>query len=147
PVLVHFLKQADIIIPTSQPYLESSPLLAPVKQRCEVVPLGIEPEAFQHPDPALVSRIRQEHGGNFVLFSGMHRYYKGLRHLVDAAPRIHARVVMAGDGPERAEMMERAKAAGVDIAFPGRLTQEELVAHLHACAVFAFPYVERSEAF
>ena len=43
--------------------------------------------------------------------------------------------------------MEQARRAGVDAAFPGALTQADLVAHLHACAVFAFPSVERSEAF
>jgi glycosyltransferase involved in cell wall biosynthesis len=60
---------------------------------------------------------------------------------------MRARVVMAGDGPERAEMMRLAAASGADIAFPGALSHEDLVAHLHASAVFVFPSVERSEAF
>jgi len=43
--------------------------------------------------------------------------------------------------------MALARRLGVDIAFPGSLSQDDLVAHLHGCAVFAFPSVERSEAF
>ncbi|MBW7865111.1 MAG: glycosyltransferase [Candidatus Hydrogenedens sp.] len=147
PVLLQFLRKSAMILPTSQPYVETSPVLGEVADKCRVVPLGILPEEFASPDPARVAALRAEHGGDFVLFSGMHRYYKGLPVLVEAAARIRARVVAAGDGPERAAVMELACRSGVDMAFPGRLSQEDLVAHLHACAVFAFPSVERSEAF
>ena len=43
--------------------------------------------------------------------------------------------------------MRLAEELGVNVTFPGVLAQDELVAHLNACAVFAFPSVERSEAF
>jgi len=147
PVLMQFLKRADIILPTSQPYLDSSATLQPVRDRCEVVPLGIEAEAFARPDKNRVSQLREKYGDPFILFSGMHRYYKGLRYLVEAAPAMGTRVVVAGDGPERAEMMRLAEETGAKIEFPGALSHEDLVAHLHACAVFVFPSVERSEAF
>lgn len=147
PVLMQFLRRADIILPTSQPYLDSSPTLQAVRGRCEVVPLGIEAKTFARPDAGRVAQLRALYGERFVLFSGMHRYYKGLRYLVEAAPAIQAKVVMAGDGPERADMMRLAAERGVDIAFPGALSHEDLVAHLHASALFVFPSVERSEAF
>jgi rhamnosyl/mannosyltransferase len=70
-----------------------------------------------------------------------------LEHLVRAAPHIRTRVVAAGDGPERAKCRALARKLGVDICFPGELAEEDLVAHLHGCAVFAFPSVARSEAF
>ena len=147
PALMHFLRQAAMILPTSEPYLRSSSVLREVGEKCRVVPLGIEPEAFQHPDPERVAACRRAYGETFVLFSGMHRYYKGLPNLVRAAAAIKAKLVIAGDGPERAANMALARELGVDVAFPGALSHEELVAHLHACAVFAFPSVERSEAF
>jgi glycosyltransferase involved in cell wall biosynthesis len=86
PVLMQFLRRADMILPTSQPYLDTSATLQPVRDRCQVVPLGIEPEAFAHPDPDRVAQLRAQYGETFVLFSGMHRYYKGLRYLVEARP-------------------------------------------------------------
>ena len=147
PVQRRFLRHADLILPTSTPYLHTSTTLQAVKERCRVVPLGIVPEEFQSPDPALVAECHAEYGAQYVLFSGMHRYYKGLAYLVEAAKKIKARVVIAGDGPERESIMAQARSLGVDIAFPGRLSHESLVAHLHGCAVFAFPSVERSEAF
>ena len=67
--------------------------------------------------------------------------------LVEAAGAIRARVVVAGDGPEREAARAQAARLGVDAVFPGPLDHDDLVAHLHACAVFAFPSVERSEAF
>ena len=147
PLQRRFLRQADLVIPTSTPYLRTSKTLQAVKERCRVVPLGILPEEFESPDMELVSKYKAEYGEGYVLFSGMHRYYKGLSYLVEAAKRIKARVVIAGDGPEREANMALARSLGVDVVFPGRLSHEELVAHLHGCNVFAFPSVERSEAF
>ncbi|MFP4502201.1 MAG: glycosyltransferase [Candidatus Hydrogenedentota bacterium] len=147
PFQMTFLRQAAMILPTSQPYLDTSPTLAPLRDRCRVVPLGILPEEFDSFDPARVAALRAAYGGDYVLFSGMHRYYKGLPNLVAAAHMINARVVIAGDGPERAALMQRAQTLGVDVVFPGALSHAELVAHLRGCAVFAFPSVARSEAF
>ncbi len=160
PVLVNFLSKADIIVPTSEPYVVSSATLQAVRRRCSesrweqlirVVPLGILPEEFARPDEARIAALRGQYGaasgGRYVLFSGMHRYYKGLEYLVRAAKHIAYPVVIAGDGPERPRMQELARDLGVSIAFPGALSHEDLVAHVHGCAVFAFPSVERSEAF
>lgn len=147
PFLMRFLRQAAIILPTSAPYLRTSNVLQEVAAKCRVAPLGIEPEEFQRPDPARVAACVERYGEGFVLFSGMHRYYKGLPYLVRAAKSLRAKLVIAGDGPERAPCMALAQELGVDIAFPGALAHDDLVAHLHACAVFAFPSVERSEAF
>lgn len=147
PFLMHFLRHAAVIIPTSQAYVDSSPILSELRDRCRVVPLGILPEEFEHPDAARVAALREQYGRDYVLFSGRHRYYKGLPYLVRAARAMRAKVVIAGDGPERSEVMALARELGVDIAFPGELSHEDLVAHLHGCAVFVFPSVERSEAF
>jgi glycosyltransferase involved in cell wall biosynthesis len=142
-----FLRRADVILPTSQPYLDTSEALQEVRDRCRVVPLGIIPEEFQVVNRERVEALREEYGGDFVLFTGRHRYYKGLNWLVEAAPNINAPVVIAGDGPEREACIEKAEKLGVNITFTGMLSRGELHAHLHACAVFAFPSVERSEAF
>ncbi len=147
PLQMKFLRKADMIIPSTQQYVDTSATLQPLRDRCRIIPLGILPEAFQNPDKARVQALRRQYGGGFVLFSGRHRYYKGIEFLVRAAPRVNARVVIAGDGPERRRCQVLAEELGVDIAFPGELSHEDLVAHLHACDVFAFPSVARSEAY
>lgn len=147
PFLMKFLRKADMIIPTSERYVETSATLQPFRERCKVISLGIVTEDYQSPDPHRVESLRSEYGGAYVLFSGRHRYYKGIEYLVRAAAHIRATVVIAGDGPERAKMMHLADQSDADIRFPGALSHGELVNHLHSCAVFAFPSVERSEAF
>jgi rhamnosyl/mannosyltransferase len=147
PLQRRFLDNARTIIPTSQEYADTSETLRPHLDRCRVVPLGIVSEAFANPGQTATDKLRDRYGGEFVLFSGRHRYYKGLNHLVEAAQQISAPVVIAGDGPERATLQFQAKSLGAPVHFPGELDDSGLVAHLHACAVFAFPSIARSEAF
>ena len=147
PVQQRFLTRANLIIVASQQYLDTSTTLRPFREKCRVVPLGILPEEFAYPGDARVEALRQRYGGGYVLFSGRHRYYKGLEVLVRAAKAIQAPVVIAGDGPERARCEALGRELGVAIHFPGMLTREEVIAHLHGCDVFAFPSTERSEAY
>lgn len=141
------LRRADVIIPTSEIYVKTSPFLQAVHDKCRVVPLGIVTEEFESADPAAVAALHERYGGEYVLFTGRHRYYKGLEHLVRAAASIKAPVVIAGEGPDTEALQRLAAELRATVHFPGALTQEELVAHLHGCSVFAFPSIARSEAF
>lgn len=156
PFLRRFLSKAAMIMAASEQYVNTSPTLQAIRNhqpvgrehdRIRVVPLGILPEEFHNPDPVRVEKLRSVYGGGYVLFSGMHRYYKGLDYLVRAAAHIKAQVVIAGDGPERARLKALAEQLKVPVVFPGALSHEELVNHLHGCDVFAFPSVARSEAY
>ena len=147
PVQMQFMRRAAMILPTSEPYLDTSPVLQRFREKCRVVPLGIEAERFNHADEAAVAELRRRYGHPFVFFCGRHRYYKGLEHLVRAANEIKAPVVIAGDGPETPRLKALSSECGALVSFPGPLSHEDLVAHLHACAVFVFPSIARSEAF
>ena len=147
PLQMKFLRKADIILAASDNYVETSQVLAPLRDRCRVIPLGILPEEFDNPDPDRVATLRERYGGGYVFFSGRHRYYKGLEYLVRAAATVKAPVVVAGDGPERASCETLACETGGRTFFTGALTQGDLVDHLHGCEIFAFPSVARSEAF
>lgn len=141
------LRKADVILVSSQEYLDSSETLVAFKDKCKVVPLGIVPEDFAHPKPELLGDCHDRYGERYVLFAGRHRYYKGLHVLIEAAQHINATVVIAGNGPERNRLKQQAKDLGVDVDFPGMLSHNQLVAHLHAATVVAFPSVARSEAY
>ena len=75
--------------------------------------------------------------------------YKGVDVLVKAAPRIHretgARVVIVGDGPERARLEALAKGAPVE--FLGRLPRAEVRRRLATARVAVLPSVNSQEAF
>jgi rhamnosyl/mannosyltransferase len=147
PAFHAFLRKASAILVASPQYLETSEALKPHRDRCHVIPLGIEPDDYPMPSSAAVDSLLKRYGGEFVFFCGKHRYYKGLDVLVAAASQIDAPIVIAGDGPERARCEALAKEGGVQVRFVGALTQKDLVAHLHACGLFAFPSIARSEAY
>ena len=147
PIQMHFLRKAAMILPTSDRYAATSPVLQAVRDACRAVPLGIRTEEFAAPSPDAVDRVRRSHGGSFVFFAGRHRYYKGLDVLVRAARAVNAAVVIAGDGPERPRIEALARELEAPVTFTGTLSQEDLVAHLHACELFVFPSIARSEAF
>lgn len=147
PLQMHFLQQADMILPTSDPYVRTSPMLQRVAEKCRVVPLGIEADAFAAPDAEGVAALHARYGGPFVFFCGKHRYYKGLEYLVRAAKNIDAPIVIAGDGPETERCKAVAAESGGTIHWPGPLAQGDLVDHFHACGIFVYPSIARSEAF
>ncbi len=147
PLQMTFLRKAAMILVASEQYLATSPTLAQVKSQCRVLPLGVVSEEFERPNAAHVTALKERFGGDFVLFTGRHRYYKGLEVLVRAAPRIRGQVVILGDGPERAKCEALARSLGAAVTFVGEVPDADLVDYLHACAVFAFPSVERSEAY
>jgi len=149
PLMMHFLGKASRILVASKQYLDTSPTLQRVQapDAFRVVPLGIVAEEFEHPDAEGVAALRARYGDRFVFFSGVHRYYKGLDYLVRAAKQIKAPVVIAGDGPERSRLEALAADMNAPALFPGALSHAELVNHLHACSVFVFPSVARSEAY
>lgn len=147
PALMQFLARADMILPTSQQYVATSSFLPGFADKCRVVPLGITAEDYGTPDEGRMETLRAQYGGAFIFFAGRHRYYKGLEYLVEAAAGIHAPVVIGGDGPERARLEALNAATHAGVHFTGRLTDAELIAHLHGCSVFAFPSIARSEAF
>lgn len=152
PWLRRSLARADAILATSPPYVETSPFLAPLTNRCTVVPYGIQAEHFAQANPAAVAAIRQAHGnGPLLLFVGQLRYYKGVEFLIRAMRQVPgARALLAGgESSARREALEAlARAEGVadQVVFLGE-QDEQLPALYHACDLFVLPSIERSEAF
>ncbi len=152
PFLRRFLSRADVIMPTSPNYVESSPWLSRVKNLCIPVPLGIDTAHFEK-TPELEVRaadLRRISGERpIILFVGRLRYYKGLRYLVQAMPRLDAQLVIIGSGPE--EKIVRDMAArfhvGDKISIVGSVSDADLAAWYHAADIFCLPSHLRSEAF
>jgi glycosyltransferase involved in cell wall biosynthesis len=149
PVLRRVLGRADRIITTSRRYADSSPFLAPFREKCVVVPLGIDPARFQSPDAQAVAAVKAKWPGPLVLFVGTFRYYKGLPYLVEAAQWIRGTVLLVGDGPVRAAIGQHVEYMGPQhkVCFAGTVSDKLLPAYYAAADVFVLPSSERSEAF
>ncbi len=150
PLLLRGLARADRILVSSPRYLETSPVLRRVASRCQVVPLGVELDAWSRPDLERVADFRRRWPGPLVLFVGRFRAYKGLEDLVAAAERApEARFLLVGDGPLRrlVEKAARRGSAAGRIDFAGDLSQAELAACYAAADLLVLPSRLRSEAF
>lgn len=152
PLMRHILRRADRIIATSPAYIQSSGILAPLADRCTVVPLAVETARFAAPaDPADLAAVRARWGpGPWLLFVGKHRYYKGLDDLIRALPALPGVHLMAvGEGPMTAAWQALAVELGVAerVHFPGEVPDSELPLYFQAADLFVLPASHRSEAF
>ncbi len=152
PFLRRFLKNSEAIIATSPPYVESSEVLRQFRDKCRVIPFGIDISRFQlnHERSEQVAEIRRSYGTPIILFIGRFRYYKGLYMLLEAMKGVMGNLLLIGIGPMERELKERvAVDAGLreKVFFLGELSDEDVVCHLQACDVFVLPSIFRSEAF
>lgn len=144
------LRHADAVIATSPPYLESSPRLQSVREKCVVIPIGAPPP--QKPDPKRIQRVRQRHDGKRIVFSlGRMTYYKGWDVLADAARHLpeDVVVVIAGGGPELPRYRALADMPGVAgrVVFVGPVSHADLEAYFALAEVFCMASTVRAEAY
>lgn len=148
PFLRRLLGRADRIIATSPQYIQSSPYLSQVADKCVVIPLGIDLEHFQRPRYDQVQELRDKYEPPLLLFVGILRYYKGLQYLIRAMTHIDARLLVVGSGPMAEEWQTLATDLGLTdkVFFLGQHV-EYLPALYQACDLFVLPSSHRSEAF
>ncbi len=142
PLLRRVLHAADYIIATSPRYIETSPWLRPVREKCVVVPLGVEVDQF--------AKGKAKPPGTELLFVGRLRYYKGVDDLLRALVQVPtARLTVVGDGPMRGEWEALARQLGLAerVTFTGEVPDDELPARYAAAALFVLPANARAEAF
>lgn len=149
PFLWKVLHRADRIIATSHNYITSSPYLSRVREKCRVIPLGVEVERFGHAEAGKVRDIREIYGSPLLLFVGKLRYYKGLQYLLRAMPDLPAKLLVIGSGPMQNEWQSLSESLGLSarVFFLGEVSDQDLPAYYQACDIFVLPASERSEAF
>jgi rhamnosyl/mannosyltransferase len=152
PFMHRVMDRADAVICTSPDYIESSPTLRRYREKCRVIPLGIDLAPFAPTERILrqAAELRARHGGGpLVLGVGRLIYYKGFELLLEAMRSVDARLLLVGTGPLMGELQAKAFSFGVSnrVHFAGNVDALDLPAYFHACDVFALPSVARSEAF
>jgi glycosyltransferase involved in cell wall biosynthesis len=147
PFLHAVLRRASAIVVASPNYLASSPILAKHRERCVVVPYGIEVNSLDGCNPESVRQLRHQHGERVIVSVGRLVYYKGFEHLIRAMLRVDGRLLIIGEGPLRATLEKLAQSLGLSekVVFLGKV--DDLVPYYHAARIFALASVARSEAF
>jgi glycosyltransferase involved in cell wall biosynthesis len=105
--------------------------------RALVVPNPIPPPArVPAPDAARPGAAHPRHGALVVARLAPE---KGVEVAIDACARAGISLTVAGDGPQRAELDARARRAGAEVAFLGRVGDRELTSLRAAAAVAVVP--------
>jgi glycosyltransferase involved in cell wall biosynthesis len=152
PFLRILLRQADRISVASPAYIRTSPFLAPVASKCQVLPFGIDLNAFAT-TPEIrqaAAELRARHAPKpLLLYVGKLRHYKGLNVLIDAMQQIDAHLLVVGSGMLEKEWRAQVTGLGLDdrISFLGELSDAEKLIALHASDLFILPSNNRAEAF
>jgi len=96
---------------------------------------------------AMERRQKQISDKKEIIFVGRLVTRKGVRYLIEAFHRLYKsiphRLIIIGDGPERADLENRANALGIKerVQFTGTITDEELSKHYRQCSFFVLPAV------
>ena len=151
PFLRRVLRRASRIVVSSPNLAEHAEELRDFRHKCVVIPFGIDTARLQRTRgvAAGVAEIAGRFPGRRILFVGRLVAYKGVDVLLRAMRDVDATALIVGDGPLRASLEAQAAASGLTarVHFLGHLSDEAVVAHLHACDVFVLPSVTRAETF
>ena len=152
PIEKLFLRRARSIIATSQSYLNTSSALSDFKDKCHIVPLGLDPDRLKKPDDARLQWAdtvwRQPE--KRILVIGRLTYYKGHDVLLDAATAMpDSRILIVGNGEREAGLQRRILSLGLsdNVSLLGFLPESDLHALISTCDCLCLPSVERTEAF
>jgi rhamnosyl/mannosyltransferase len=150
PFLNRVLSLCDAIIVTSPDYLSSSSVLRPYRDKCKVIPYGIDTQWLSIDSTTVeAEEIRNRFSGAIVLAVGRLIYYKGFEFLVEAMQEVGAHALIIGDGPLRTQLEQLAARAGArdKVHFLGEIKNEDTRPYFQACDLFVLPSIARSEAF
>lgn len=143
------LEAASQVIVTSPQYLDSSVTLRPWRDKCQVVPLGVDPLRLPHVDPADTLGLWNTDGLR-LLAVGRLTYYKGFETLVRAAASAPGKeLVIVGEGEERPRLEKLLRDNGDPswVRLVGKVDDALLNRYMASCDVFCLPSIERTESF
>lgn len=152
PLECRFLKKASAIIASSQPYFQTSAPLSSWREKCRIIPLGLDENRLKIPGKDLenwADGIWQT-GRTRIISIGRLTYYKGHEILIKAAadlPQSHIIIVGEGDRKEHLRGLIRQLGLGGRVELTGFMPDEKLRALLATSDLFCLPSIERTEAF
>ncbi|MFZ3047520.1 MAG: glycosyltransferase [Desulfatirhabdiaceae bacterium] len=152
PIEKLFLRRAQAIIATSQSYLDTSNALVDFRDKCHIVPLGLDPGRLKEPDACMAGWAESLWGqaDRRILVIGRLTYYKGHDVMLDAAADLRdARLIIVGNGDQAFRLKNRIDQSGLSdrVSLPGSLSESALHALLSSCDCLCLPSIERTEAF
>jgi len=149
PFILNTLKKAKKIIVSNPNLIESSSYLRKFKQKCQVIPFGVDLKEIENSLSEQEQRKIKEKYGRFVLFVGRLNYYKGVDYLIEAMKDIDANLVVIGEGKESQNLKLKTENLKLKnrVFFLPHQPREKLINFYGASEVFVLPSIFKSEAF
>lgn len=151
PIIERLLRRADRILTTSEQYIDGSSYLSRYRQKCAIIPYGIDIEKYDSivRMPILTEQLNKKENVK-LLFVGRLVYYKGIGFLLKAMETVNgAELFIVGKGPDEKALKTYVEVHGLSdrVHFISPLPEDQLKAAFADCDIFVFPSVAKSEAF
>ena len=151
PLLREQLANARAIITSSFEMIDNSPVLREFKDKCRVIPFGINKKSFVL-TPSLkqmFDQLKNNFNSKTVVYVGRLVHYKGLEYLIRAMKRVDAVLLLVGDGPEQKNLQMLAHRLGLTnkVHFFRNFPRHDLGVFYHLADVVALPSIDEREAF
>lgn len=144
------LERAALVICTSHAYLETSEPLQPYREKCAMVPLGIDLLRLSPVSSAPTVSVDWGRDRFRLLAIGRLTYYKGFDTLIRAVAQCpHAELRIVGDGADRAMLQALINQLQVAdrVFLEGALNDADCLVRYQTAQLFCIPSRERTEAF
>lgn len=149
PFVRRTMRRASRIIVTTQSYLNSSDELGEFRDKCRIIPLGINPEKFAFASCEEASALRKKYGSRILLCLGRFVEFKGFEYAIRSLSHVDGTLLMAGRGVAEEALRRTATECGVAdrVHFLGAVPNDKVPGLLKAASVLLFPSVGRTESF
>jgi glycosyltransferase involved in cell wall biosynthesis len=141
------MQRAAAIIVSSHSYMKSSDELADFRDKCQVVPLGIDLQTSSTSNVPESRKIQATYGPVLILAVGRLVPYKGFEFLLRAMTGIDATLLLIGTGPLQASLRNLINELGLQekVHLLGRVN--DVAPYYQAARMFVMPSISRAEAF
>ena len=155
-LLKNVLNGADIIIATSNSYINESKFLGDYREKIEVIPNGINLEEFDInlSKEECRDRLGLPHDKKIILFFGNIVAYKGPHILLKSFSKVKSKfkdvmLVFAGRGEIQEELTKLAVELGIkkDVLFTGYIDEKLKPFYYKSADIFCLPSITMAEAF
>jgi glycosyltransferase involved in cell wall biosynthesis len=151
PIYEKMMKKSSGIIVTSKNYLDSSEQLKYFKNKCHVIPIGIDTNRFRLTNDRIetIEGLKNRYPEPRILFVGRFGKYKGVEYLIRAVANLNLSLILAGSGPLEQALKKLAVDLEIEnkVFFVGSPSETDLINYYHACDIFCLPSISRNEAF
>jgi glycosyltransferase involved in cell wall biosynthesis len=149
PFVKSIMDRADKIIVTSDRYLDSSEELQAYRDKCAIIPLGIDYTVFERSDERAVAKLAEEYGNRIILTIGRLVRYKGFEYLIRSMKDVKGTLLLIGTGPLQQDIESCIRECGVQNRVQLITNATDVLIRLlyQIASIFVLPSITRAEAF